>query len=93
MALETHGWVALPFTDLPHFDPESVRAHWARLHAGQIGPPPASDALARAWASYHNGDFARAVTEAQALGDQPLPPLPVAAMSASAVSALALTSP
>ena len=67
--VETHGWVALPFADLPHFDPESVRARWARLHAGQAMPPPASDALARAWASYHNGDFARAVAEAQSLGD------------------------
>lgn len=71
--VETHAWVALPFADLPYFDPESVRARWARLHAGQAEPPPASDALARAWASYHNGDFARAVTEAQALGGGPEP--------------------
>lgn len=66
---EPHTWAVLPFTDLPRFDAASVRARWARLHAGQPAPPPATDALAAAWASYHSGDFARAVIDAQALGD------------------------
>lgn len=68
-AAEAGGWAALPFTDLPHHDAHSVRAQWHRLHAGQADTPPATDAQAHAWACYHNGEFARAVTEALALGD------------------------
>lgn len=65
-------WASVPCADLPRFDLASLRARWEPLHAGQPMPPPASDALAQAWVSYHNGDFARAVADAQALGEEGL---------------------
>ncbi|MBO9644204.1 MAG: hypothetical protein J7603_13900 [Pseudacidovorax sp.] len=50
------------------FDAARVRTAWTALHAGQPLPPPATEALADAWALYHAGDFAAAAQAGQRIG-------------------------
>jgi tetratricopeptide (TPR) repeat protein len=54
-----------PWKPFPHageyaFNVESVRQHWARLHAGDAEPLPGNDDVLMAWALFHSGEFQRA---------------------------------
>lgn len=53
-------WAALPYADLPRFDPQRLAASWSRLHAGNPLQPPDHDLLTEGWVCYHNGEFERA---------------------------------
>lgn len=44
-----------------HYEGEALRAHWARLHAGDAEPYPVKAALQDAWRAFHAGDFHRAM--------------------------------
>jgi tetratricopeptide (TPR) repeat protein len=43
------------------YEGEALRAHWARLHAGDAEPYPVKSALQDAWRAFHGGDFHRAM--------------------------------
>lgn len=43
------------------YDAASLRAHWERLHRGDLEAFPARPALVEAWIAYHAGDFHRAM--------------------------------
>jgi len=77
------SWHPCPYTaDFP-FDAARVRAQWPRLHALDAEPLPASDAVLRAWALFHGGQFEAAEAAGLAAGADGL----AAANSAAAVYA------
>ena len=61
-------WAAFPFAGDYAFDGQSVKAHWARLHAGDAEPLPDHPDLLQAWALFHNGEFKKAADLGLALG-------------------------
>jgi hypothetical protein len=67
-AIDGTTWSATPTQCLCQHTPDSVRALWPRLHAGDAEPLPASSALLQAWVHYHNGAFEESARAARALG-------------------------
>lgn len=61
-------WNAFPFAGDYAFDADSVRKHWARLHASDLEPLPKDTALLEAWAHFHNGEFQLACEAGLKLG-------------------------
>lgn len=56
------NWMPFPHpSDAFVYDAASLRAHWARLHAGDCEPFPVKPALVDAWIAFHAGDFYRAM--------------------------------
>ena len=56
------NWMPFPHpSDAFVYDAASLRAHWARLHAGDCEPFPVKPALVEAWIAFHAGDFYRAM--------------------------------
>jgi tetratricopeptide (TPR) repeat protein len=53
-------WTAYPHAGEFRYDTAAVRQQWARLHAGDAEPLPASEEVLRAWALFHNGEFQQA---------------------------------
>lgn len=62
------AWAAAPDVALGRLDPSDVERNWARLHATDGVPLPASAPLLEAWTLYHNGHFAQAHDMALSLG-------------------------
>jgi len=57
-------WIAFPHDNAEYtFDADTLRRHWARLHAGDAEPPPSDTKVLAAWALFHAGEFRKA-TEA-----------------------------
>jgi tetratricopeptide (TPR) repeat protein len=54
-------WTLFPYAGEYNFDATSVKKKWARLHAGDLEPPPKDHQLLQAWAHFHNGDFNKAM--------------------------------
>lgn len=53
-------WTAFPYAGEFRWDPASTKKQWARLHAGDGEPLPASEQVLQAWALFHNGQFQQA---------------------------------
>lgn len=53
-------WTPFPHAGDYRFDVASVKALWGALHRGDAEPCPQDDAVLRAWALFHNGEFERA---------------------------------
>jgi tetratricopeptide (TPR) repeat protein len=53
-------WTAFPYAGEFAFNPASLKKHWARLHKGDMEPPPQDDAVVEAWVLFHNGEFQKA---------------------------------
>jgi hypothetical protein len=63
-------WTAFPHLGDYPFDTASVRAEWARLHAGDAEPLPRDEAVLAAWVLFHAGEFQQAAQAGlQAGGD------------------------
>jgi tetratricopeptide (TPR) repeat protein len=62
-------WTAFPHVGDYAFDAESLRRHWARLHAGDAEPWPEDPALVEAWALFHSGEFQQAAEAGLRCGD------------------------
>jgi tetratricopeptide (TPR) repeat protein len=52
-----NDWLPCPYAADYHFDAELVRAQWSRLHALDAEPLPGDQAVLRAWALFHSGQF------------------------------------
>ncbi len=61
-------WTVFPNAGEFRFDADSTRRLWSRLHAGDAEPLPADEAVLRAWALFHNGEFEQAVAAGLAAG-------------------------
>jgi tetratricopeptide (TPR) repeat protein len=53
-------WTAFPHAGDYAFDAASLKKNWARLHQGDCEPLPKDDAVLKAWALFHNGQFQQA---------------------------------
>jgi len=53
-------WTAFPHAGEFEYDAATVRKSWTRLHAGDAEPLPDDEAVLRAWALFHNGEFQKA---------------------------------
>lgn len=52
------AWTKFPHADDAYvYTPASLKKAWARLHASDAEPFPASPELVQAWIAYHAGDF------------------------------------
>lgn len=67
LRLRPTAWSRSPLAPPRRFGPEDVRALWPQLHPAD-GTRPAPELL-DGWAAFHNGDFARAALQAEALGE------------------------
>lgn len=55
------AWTKFPHADDAYvYTPASLKKAWARLHASDAEPFPASPELVQAWIAYHAGDFEKA---------------------------------
>ena len=55
-------WTAFPYDSADYlYEGAALKKHWARLHAGDAEPWPASTAVQAAWSLYHAGQFQKAV--------------------------------
>jgi tetratricopeptide (TPR) repeat protein len=55
-------WTAFPHDAAAYtYDAAALKKKWARLHAGDAEPLPKDDKLLAAWASFHAGEFQKAV--------------------------------
>ncbi len=62
-------WTAFPYDDADYrYDPATLKARWARLHAGDVEPYPKDDAVRAAWALFHAGEFHKACDAGLAAG-------------------------
>ncbi|WP_114969820.1 hypothetical protein [Rhodoferax ferrireducens] len=55
------NWTAFPYAGDYVFDAARVKAHWARLHAGDAEPLPEDAKVLEAWALFHSGEFRQAM--------------------------------
>ena len=55
------NWTTFPYAGDYAFDAESVKKHWARLHAGDAEPLPKDAQVLQAWALFHSGEFEKAM--------------------------------
>jgi tetratricopeptide (TPR) repeat protein len=62
------NWTAFPYAGEYFFDADSVRKHWARLHAGDAEPLPQDDSVLQAWALFHSGEFQNALNMGLSIG-------------------------
>lgn len=62
------AWTIFPYAGDYHYDADSVRQAWNRLHSGDREPLPQDPRLLEAWALYHNGEFQRAMEAGLQLG-------------------------
>lgn len=63
------AWNSYPYPqDAWRYTPETLQAHWQRLHAGDVEPWPQRAALVQAWLAYHAGDFESAARQGLAVG-------------------------
>lgn len=67
------AWTPCPDSCLSHFDTDSLRQLWTRLHAGDVEPWPGDPALLEGWRQYHEGAFEAAAGIGLSLGDRGLP--------------------
>ena len=61
-------WTPCPDTCLAHFDRDSLRLQWSRLHLGDALPWPSDPDLQEGWRLYHEGAFEAAAEVGQRLG-------------------------
>ncbi|MDE2048484.1 MAG: hypothetical protein KGJ44_08755 [Betaproteobacteria bacterium] len=63
-------WTAFPHDNSAFVhDAKSLKAHWARLHAGDAEPWPKDAAVQAAWIAFHAGDFQKAYDAGLKAGD------------------------
>lgn len=56
-------WIAFPYDAADYrFDLDTLRERWPQLHAGDAEPLPDDERVLHAWARFHAGDFAQAVS-------------------------------
>ena len=61
-------WTAFPRLGEFRHDAHGVARDWARLHAGDVEPPPEDPRVLQAWVLFHNGAFREAFDAGLAAG-------------------------